>query len=1644
MDNLGTLEVRWAQGLTSQNVEFVDNKTACYTCGNYIVFLNVESKKRSIMLSPGRGVGAFTANGHRQMLAFSEQKPDPSIFVYSYPELVLKNELKGTAKLEYTSLALSRAGPYLACFSSVPDHTVTIWNWESGAVLCSRPTGGKEISNLMFNPTNWQQLCATAASSVTVWNVEMCGELHIMTTSMISLPAADGSMFEAEAKPSQGHIETLDYDGPKMPVSAIAGLTRDEAHGFVPKEKMKAELCPSSMRWTASSDLYVGCSMGHLLQVNPDTQAVSILLNPQNPGDLADNDQRLQQGGVQSMAVSKEGLFAAGNDGILRCLQIKGNYVEITDLWDIGEPVTYTAFSPDCEMMLLSSTNGRIYSYTSDQPEKGDKVLDVLSGDFVAASPLYTDKKNLCVSLRDSGELQLWSIDDESCISSISLQTQVTCLACCPSAHYVAVGTVSGHVLFVDLTREEGPRVIHRLHLYHVPVEHLSFDQGGNFLITGASDSNIFVLDARPSKMFGIFGYTEAAGAIVDLSTQYCKDSKQVKVLALCAGKEEEPLKEGTRLVLFSLPIKQLTGAVECADLHGCLSNDLLQKYHCEVTHPLSSAVLGPKNNIYGYSNKTKTLQRLQVPKGKESSTPAAMVKLTPEQEVEGHPLGPVSLLLSPHQLWLTSVGKDGLLRIRETSSIEKYVEMRCHACWLGGVQTVAFGPDGQTLITTGHKDGSMVCMQLRLNARSKADEATRYGRAMLAALESSRSTESPALSQLPAWTPPAQPQDESYTSCSSAVPSDPTWLDNKHQEAIKKESEQYAGAKNSLRKDIRQLRETIQAMMRENETLPDMEKLEPQEFNLDIDQQKRLQAEGDEEVNKVRNETELENLAKSYLCEVIKKECWDSMKVKGQAIKAFHSEHEVKNYPMKARLPREQEELERVHSMRQIELADEKLQKEIFGKKMNSPGVEEEEDEEEERAESAALSGSLSAWFGCCDPYLHTQFDLHVREQKINQITMLQDVIFKIKSTFNKEFEAVYKQKEQEINRVRDKNRRITEIMAELEVKEELWEPALSDSERPERALTVLDSEIKVEKYLTPEQKLKAEELRKAEEQRRLAAKGDNIRERALDDMMGGVLEMKKEDILKMEVPQPEFMSRPMVEWTEDDKKNFKEYEKKAKELSEEQEKHRKALETEMKKLQSSIKEATQVFDEVLTRLFERKVISEMVIYQEELKIANLVHSLLMEEEIHNREKELSHRLDKSMALKNDIEEELDKYKEIVDAFREIYDTAVVEDKLLDRGFRREFPDVPCLLVDQLYKLYKRRPRVPRMRTQTDSSSCRERPPSGRGTSEGQSLMMKAMAELDDPANMPEELDPAMWKRFCLARRAKVESEQLVKERALTLAEMQAFLQRRIDEDDAIKLKIKEIMAELNSLREEKMVFQLDLMVQILLKQGQVEVETGRFVADFSDSELLHRSMVEDLNATIRALGDHKIATMVEIKDFRKGIIQQEWENKRMSMQIEDLTNKARDIQMLRVTLELQEYLSTTDHDKRRQKQASNVEKNMTLQEKTHRKDVRNTKKLIDELARQAAHKAEQNIHLDEQIASLKVTVAERTLICEAIAMEESQHSSGEERYHDIVERKKLMDLAKAQAEELTELRAEVERMRMRTFPALTHLKYD
>lgn len=49
---------------------------------------------------------------------------------------------------------------------------------------------------------------------------------------------------------------------------------------------------------------------------------------------------------------------------------------------------------------------------------------------------------------------------------------------------------------------------------------------------------------------------------------------------------------------------------------------------------------------------------------------------------------------------------------------------------------------------------------------------------------------------------------------------------------------------------------------------------------------------------------------------------------------------------------------------------------------------------------------------------------------------------------------------------------------------------------------------------------------------------------------------------------------------------------------------------------------------------------------------------------------------------------------KKHMDAFKEQYDILNAEDKVMDKAFKREFHDVTAVQQDQLYRLFRKRPR--------------------------------------------------------------------------------------------------------------------------------------------------------------------------------------------------------------------------------------------------------------------------------------------------------------------------------------------------------------
>lgn len=151
-----------------------------------------------------------------------------------------------------------------------------------------------------------------------------------------------------------------------------------------------------------------------------------------------------------------------------------------------------------------------------------------------------------------------------------------------------------------------------------------------------------------------------------------------------------------------------------------------------------------------------------------------------------------------------------------------------------------------------------------------------------------------------------------------------------------------------------------------------------------------------------------------------------------------------------------------------------------------------------------------------------------------------------------------------------------------------------------------VADDEIKVEKYLTKEEKARLAEIEAKRLAREALLKGDNVGQRGLKAMMGGELVFKKDkNLLEMELVREDWMSKPDEEMTEDEKQRYRDFLQKEKEFKEKQ---RKAWEFTLKNVKNEIQEIEIKFEERILQVYKKRLFFEHRIYEQELYIIRLI----------------------------------------------------------------------------------------------------------------------------------------------------------------------------------------------------------------------------------------------------------------------------------------------------------------------------------------------------------------------------------------------------------------------------------------------------
>lgn len=243
------------------------------------------------------------------------------------------------------------------------------------------------------------------------------------------------------------------------------------------------------------------------------------------------------------------------------------------------------------------------------------------------------------------------------------------------------------------------------------------------------------------------------------------------------------------------------------------------------------------------------------------------------------------------------------------------------------------------------------------------------------------------------------------------------------------------------------------------------------------------------------------------------------------------------------------------------------------------------------------------------------------------------------------------------------------------------------------------------------------------------------------------------------------------------------------------------------------------------------------------------------------------------------------------------------------------------------------------------------------------------------------EGLPREAWDKMMVFREKKIDTEQEVENALASFTELQNLVTAVLENSERIRLETEDVTRAMNDFMEYKFHATYNPRHLFQLKQGQVEVPQAPVVTDYSDCVLINRNEVENLNEVIISLGNAKVEALTEMKNYRKGIHALEWENKVVDFQAEDLVIRTRDIQLLKVTKEMQEYLQSGDKHRANSEVAA-LERRFDFNAKIFRQRMIEKKSNFQKLASKIAERQTENNDLDAQLKSLESSINERQKI--------------------------------------------------------------
>ena len=287
----------------------------------------------------------------------------------------------------------------------------------------------------------------------------------------------------------------------------------------------------------------------------------------------------------------------------------------------------------------------------------------------------------------------------------------------------------------------------------------------------------------------------------------------------------------------------------------------------------------------------------------------------------------------------------------------------------------------------------------------------------------------------------------------------------------------------------------------------------------------------------------------------------------------------------------------------------------------------------------------------------LYSPFELYTNVRIRNQIILLLDIIHEYKKTFNSEYFIYIKERNQlleKFNTNKSAIEAIKEILTDVPIQD--YNYAMNLHEDNEWIDKFSEKDITIPHYYSKEEKEKMAAEKKAEEERLKSLQGDTLQMRGLKHMIDTRVKKKKENEEEQQLVREPWMNKRREEMTDEQAKIFLEFQKKEMELREQKEKIRSQNLTKLNFHKSEIENNQIDLDMKFAKILRKKLHYDSIICEQEIYILSLMNLLNKREDIKKDNEKCIIQLKEAEEEQNKLKQQTLRFDTSINKIKEIY----------------------------------------------------------------------------------------------------------------------------------------------------------------------------------------------------------------------------------------------------------------------------------------------------------------------------------------------------------------------------------------------------